>query len=52
MDSIGTPKKISAEYIMRNTSDELNATALYVGESCFTPIISNPKSVVRIDVTK
>ena len=52
LDSTGTPKKIAAEYIMRNTSDELNATALYVGESCFTPIISNPKSVVRIDVTK
>ncbi|MBP9479062.1 MAG: hypothetical protein KBF12_10615 [Sebaldella sp.] len=52
LDSTGMPKKIAAEYIMRNDSDVLNATALFVGESAFTPIISNPKSVVRIDITK
>ena len=52
LDSSGMPKKIASEYIMRNDSDVLNATALFVGESCFTPIISNPKSVVRIDVSK
>ncbi len=52
LDSTGMPKKIAAEFIMRNTSDEINATALFVGESAFTPIISNVKSVVRIDITK
>lgn len=52
LDTSGIPKKIASEYIMRNTSDDIKATALFVGESCFTPIISNPKSVVRIDVNK
>ncbi len=52
LDSAKMPTKVASEFIMRTASDELNATAKYVGETAFTPIISNVKSVVRIDITK